>query len=133
MDREWSALCATFSRDKQYLPGVPQLLLFLWWPGGGGHLEANLKEYCVVVHIFGAVSSPSIANLALKKTTDFRVTVTSRAGYTDRPCYAGRKTDNTQRHHLSMTVLSPFLLRSKKTLLIKNILILRCHMLTSSL
>ena len=41
-------------------------LRFLWWPGG--NLDAKLEEYQMVVHLFGAVSSPSVANFALKQT-----------------------------------------------------------------
>ena len=44
------------------------LLRFLWWPEG--NLDAQLEEYCMSVHIFGAASSPSIANFALKTTAD---------------------------------------------------------------
>ena len=43
-------------------------LRFLWWPGGD--LESELSEYRMSVHIFGAVSSPSIANYALRSTAD---------------------------------------------------------------
>ena len=43
-------------------------LRFLWWPDGD--LEKPLQEYRMVVHLFGAASSPSIANFALKKTAD---------------------------------------------------------------
>ena len=41
-------------------------LRFPWWPGG--NLDAELEEYQMVVHLFGAVSSPSVANFALKQT-----------------------------------------------------------------
>ena len=41
-------------------------LRFLWWPDG--NLEAELQEYRMVVHLFGAASSPSVANFALKRT-----------------------------------------------------------------
>ncbi|XP_066988207.1 uncharacterized protein [Macrobrachium rosenbergii] len=43
-------------------------LRFLWWPGG--ELESELTEYRMGVHIFGAVSSPSIANYALRAAAD---------------------------------------------------------------
>ena len=43
-----------------------RFLRFLWWPGGD--LNAPLAEYQMNVHLFGASSSPSIANLALRKT-----------------------------------------------------------------
>ena len=41
-------------------------LRFLWWPGGD--LSAELVEYRMVKHIFGATSSPSVVNFCLKKT-----------------------------------------------------------------
>ncbi len=41
-------------------------LRFLWWPDGD--LSKELKEYRMKVHLFGATSSPSVANYALKAT-----------------------------------------------------------------
>ena len=41
------------------------LLRFLWWPDG--NVEKELEEYKMVVHIFGATSSPSCANFALQQ------------------------------------------------------------------
>ena len=41
-------------------------LRFLWWPGG--NLDGELAEYRMTAHLFGAVSSPSCANYALKRT-----------------------------------------------------------------
>ena len=43
-------------------------LRFLWWPDG--NLESNLEEYQMVVHLFGAASSPSCSNFALRKTAE---------------------------------------------------------------
>ena len=43
-------------------------LRFLWWPGGD--LPAELTEYRMVKHLFGATSSPSIVNLCLKKAPE---------------------------------------------------------------
>ena len=40
-------------------------LRFLWWPDG--NLDAPLQEYQMMVHLFGAVSSPSCSNFALKQ------------------------------------------------------------------
>jgi hypothetical protein len=40
-------------------------LRFLWWPNGD--CSKDVEEYRMSVHIFGAVSSPSISNLALKR------------------------------------------------------------------
>ena len=47
-------------------PKQCDFLRFLWW--SNGNLDAPLEEYRMVVHLFGAVFSPSIANFALKKT-----------------------------------------------------------------
>ena len=46
----------------------PDLLRFLWWPNG--NLDKNLEEFQMMVHLFGAVSSPSCANFALRKTAE---------------------------------------------------------------
>ena len=43
-------------------------LRFLWWPNGD--LQKEAEEYCMTVHLFGAVSSPACANYALKRTAD---------------------------------------------------------------
>ena len=39
---------------------------FLWWPEGD--VDRPLEEYRMTVHNFGATSSPSCANYALKRT-----------------------------------------------------------------
>ena len=41
-------------------------LRFFWWPNGD--LTANPVAYRMLVHLYGAVSSPSVANAALQKT-----------------------------------------------------------------
>ena len=43
-------------------------LRFLWWPEGD--LTKELAEFRMTVHLFGAVSSPSCASFALRKTAD---------------------------------------------------------------
>ena len=43
-------------------------LRFFWWPSG--NLHAELVPYRMLVHLFGAVSSPACANLALHKTAE---------------------------------------------------------------
>ena len=43
-------------------------LRFVWWPDG--NLNGNLQEYQMTVHLFGAASSPSVANFALKKAAE---------------------------------------------------------------
>lgn len=43
-------------------------LRFLWWPDGD--ITKDLTEHRMMVHIFGAVSSPSCATYALLKTAD---------------------------------------------------------------
>ena len=56
-------------------PEQRSFLRFLWWPGGD--LDQDLQDYQMTVHLFGAISSPSIANFALKEaaktSTDLRV------------------------------------------------------------
>lgn len=46
--------------------GDVDFLRFLWWPNGD--ITLNPVEYRMTVHIFGAVSSPSCANFALRQT-----------------------------------------------------------------
>ena len=41
---------------------------FLWWPKGD--LKAKAEEFQMLVHLFGATSSPSCANFALRKTAE---------------------------------------------------------------
>ena len=43
-------------------------LRFLWWPDG--ETNKRLEEYRMTVHLFGAISSPSCANFALRKTAE---------------------------------------------------------------
>ena len=45
-------------------PEQRSYLRFMWWPGGNIH-EA-LQEYQMNVHLFGAVSSPSVVNFVLR-------------------------------------------------------------------
>jgi len=49
-------------------PNQYTFLRFLWWPNG--NLEKDLCEYQMKVHLFGAVSSPSCSNFALRRTAD---------------------------------------------------------------
>ena len=46
-------------------------LRFLWWPDG--NLHNDLVEYQMTVHLFGAASSPSCSNFALRKTAEDNV------------------------------------------------------------
>ena len=43
-------------------------LLFLWW--SGGDFSKKSEEHQMLVHLFGARSSPSCSNFSLKKTTE---------------------------------------------------------------
>jgi len=43
-------------------------LRFPWWPNG--YLTVQLEEYRMIVHRFGAVSSPSCSNDVLRKTAN---------------------------------------------------------------
>jgi hypothetical protein len=49
-------------------PKCRDVLRFLWWPDA--NLDLEPKIYRMNVHLFGAVSSPSVCNYALKKTAD---------------------------------------------------------------
>lgn len=49
-------------------PDDSDVLRFLWWPGND--LQSRPEEYQMAVHLFGAVSSPSCANFALRKTAE---------------------------------------------------------------
>jgi len=44
------------------------MLRFLWWPEG--ELDKRPAEFQMLVHLFGATSSPSCANFALRRTAD---------------------------------------------------------------
>ena len=44
------------------------LFRFLWWPDGD--TGQDMVEYQMTVHVFGATSSPSCANFALRKTAE---------------------------------------------------------------
>ncbi len=46
-------------------------LRFLWWPDGDTSMPA--VEHRMLVHLFGAVSSPSCANLALRQTAKYNI------------------------------------------------------------
>ncbi len=52
------------------------MLRFLWW--SGGNLNAPIEEYRMMVHLFGAMSSPSCASYALRKTAEDRNDVASQ-------------------------------------------------------
>ena len=43
-------------------------LRFVWWPHS--NLEQDLVEHHMTVHLFGAISSPSVACFALRKTAE---------------------------------------------------------------
>ena len=43
-------------------------LRFLWWPGGD--IEQEPVDHRMLVHLFGAVSSPSCSSFALRKTAE---------------------------------------------------------------
>ena len=48
--------------------GDRDLLRFLWWENGD--TKKPVKEYKMMVHLFGAVSSPGCANFGLKRAAD---------------------------------------------------------------
>lgn len=49
-------------------PEDADLLRFLWWPDGD--ISKELQEYRMEVHLFGATSSPSCANYALRRCAE---------------------------------------------------------------
>ncbi|XP_068208327.1 uncharacterized protein [Palaemon carinicauda] len=55
-------------------------LRFLWWPNGD--ISKELEEYWMKVHLFGAVSSPSIANYALRRVADEGSNLSSEVAHT---------------------------------------------------
>ncbi len=52
---------------KVYQTNV-DFLRFLWWPNGD--TTQSLKEYRMKVHLFGAISSPTSSNFALRKLAE---------------------------------------------------------------
>lgn len=54
------------------------LMRFLWWPEGD--IEKDMEEFKMTVHLFGATSSPSCANYALRRTAqDNRIKASQEA------------------------------------------------------
>ncbi|XP_068204556.1 uncharacterized protein [Palaemon carinicauda] len=53
---------------------------FLWCPNGD--ISKELEEYWMKVHLFGAVSSPSIANYALRRVADEGSNLSSEVAHT---------------------------------------------------
>ncbi len=49
-------------------PDDCDLLRFLWWPGGD--IDCSLEEHRILVHLFGATSSPSCSSYALRKCAE---------------------------------------------------------------
>jgi hypothetical protein len=49
-------------------PNDYDALRFLWWPNNDPNTEPD--EYQMLVHLFGATSSPSCANFALRKMAE---------------------------------------------------------------
>ena len=63
------AVTADIKRMFQQVFVAPEdrgALCYLWWPNGD--LSKGTKTYQMLVHIFGAKSSPSVAGYALRKT-----------------------------------------------------------------
>ena len=48
--------------------GDSSFVRFLWWENGD--MARELQEYQMLVHLFGAISSPAFANFALRKTAE---------------------------------------------------------------
>ena len=49
-------------------PKDRDVIRFLWWPDGD--LSKDLAEYHMTKHVFGAKSSPSMADFCVKKTAE---------------------------------------------------------------
>ena len=65
------AVTADIKRMFHKVCVVPEdhgVLCYLWWPSGD--LSKEPKTYQMLIHIFGARSSPSVAGYALRKTDD---------------------------------------------------------------
>ena len=58
-------------------PEFQTYLKFLWWPNGD--LTKSPEDYQMCVHLFGAISSPSCANFALRQTVVEGVPVSNHA------------------------------------------------------
>ena len=58
-------------------PEFQTYLKFLWWPNGD--LTKSPEDYQMCVHLFGAISSPSCANFALRQTVVEDLPVSSHA------------------------------------------------------
>jgi len=61
-------------------PEQQVFLKFLWWPDGD--LNQQPQDYQMCVHLFGAVSSPSCANFALRQTVPDNDCKNTEGGYT---------------------------------------------------
>lgn len=78
-------------------------LRFLWWRNG--NLKQEVDEYCMSVHIFGAASSPSVANYALRNTakltenTDVADTILKNFYVDD--CLKAVKSEETAIHQIN--------------------------------
>ncbi|XP_074649022.1 uncharacterized protein LOC141904335 [Tubulanus polymorphus] len=70
--RQWPVAVSADIESMFYQVRVPKedsnLLRFLWWKDG--RLDTEPICYRMVVHIFGSVSSPTCANLALRATAE---------------------------------------------------------------
>ena len=70
--REYPVAFIGYIEAMFYQVQVPEaqrdFLRFLWWPNGD--LSCTPAEYRMTVHLFGAASSPSISNYALRKTAE---------------------------------------------------------------
>ena len=83
---------------------------FLWWPDG--NLNGELKEYRMTVHLFGAVSSPSVVNFVLRhiaeqlnSSTDSLISDTIRNNFYVDDCLKS-VSDTTTASHLIKELMS---------------------------
>lgn len=83
-------------------------LRFLWWPEGD--LKQELVQYHMTVHLFGAVSSPSCACYALRKTADDNQT-----------CFPAEVADTISRNFYVDDVLKSLPSEEDAKLMVKNL------------
>ena len=72
-------------------------LRFMWWPNGD--LTKEMKEYRMVKHLFGATSSPSVANFYLRKSAILSVRVLQESNRDSEPQHVCRRHDEVDKHN----------------------------------
>ncbi|XP_074632711.1 uncharacterized protein LOC141891621 [Acropora palmata] len=60
-----------FRQERVTVMADIECMYYQWWPGND--LDRQPEEYQMGVHLFGAVSSPSCVNFALRKAADYNL------------------------------------------------------------